>query len=143
MEGKSAMEANAFQLNNENIRVSYYAEGSLGAPAMTYEDPDIDKSFKGPEIRVVQTDIGELATATLEGGVDQRRKMFSLLLPAVTVAQVGQPVTIKTKAILTTFPRVVGSNLPGPNETYRVESLYGTAQYVIAQKAGEAKAKGA
>jgi hypothetical protein len=143
MKGATAMEANAFDLNNENIRVSYNTQGALGAPAMTYEDPDIDKSFKGPEIRVAQTDIGQLATVTLEQGIDQGSKMFSLLLPEVTVAQVGQPVTIKTKAILTTFPRVVGSNLPGASETYRVESLHGTAQYVIALKAGEAKAKGA
>ena len=110
---------------------------------MTYEDLDTDKSVKGPEIRVVKTDIGQLATVNLELGVDQGTKMFSLLLPEVTVVQVGQPVTIKTKVILTTFPKVVGSNLPGPNETYRVESLHGTARYVIAQKAAEAKAKGA
>lgn len=137
------MEANAFELNSENIRVSYYAQGDLGAAAMSYEDPDVDKSFKGPEVRVVKTDIGQLATVTLELGVDQGTKMFSLLLPEVTVAQVGQPVTIKTKGILTTFPKVVGSNLPGPNETYRVESLHGTARYVISRKAAEVKAKGA
>ena len=93
-------------------------------------------------ICVVKADIGQLATVTLELGVDQGTKMFSLLLPEVTAAQVGQPVTIKTKGIWTTFPKVVGSKPSWPNETYRVESLHGTAQYVIAQKAAEAKAKG-
>ena len=77
------MEANAFDLNNENIRVSYNTQGALGAPAMTYEDPDIDKSFKGPEIRVAQTDIGQLATVTLEQGIDQdeRRRLTDIIGP--------------------------------------------------------------
>jgi hypothetical protein len=135
------MDANVFELNNENIRIIYYAQGDSSQPTLTYEDSDVDKTFRGPEIRVVQTDIGQLVTVTLKKGIDQGTIMLSLLLPTVTVAAAGTSVTIETKAIVTTLPKVIGLNLPGANQTYRVESLHGTAQFAFARTAAPAGAK--
>lgn len=137
------MDANTFELNNENVRVTYSAQGDAGQPVLSYEDladPEYDNTFRKSDIRTVNTDIGHLVTVTLVKGVDQGTKMLTLLVPTVTVAQAKTPVAIKTKAIFTTFPKVVGSNLPGPNETYRVESLRGTAQFEFVQTAAQAGA---
>jgi len=129
------MNANVFELNNENVRITYSSQGNAGQPFLTYQDPDMDKSFPAAEIRSLVTEIGELVTVTLFMGIDQGTRMLTLLVPTVTVAAADQPVAVKTKAIVTRFPKVVGSNLPGPVETYRVESLHGTAQFEFVKAA--------
>lgn len=131
------MEANTFELNGENLRITYSAQGNAGQPVLTYEDPDTDKTFQKSDIRILDTEIGQLVTVTLQIGIDQGTRMLTLLLPTVTVAQASAPVVIKAKAILTTFPKVVGTNLPGADETYRVESLHGSAQFIFIQTAGQ------
>jgi len=137
------MDANTFELNNENVRITYSSQGDAGQPTLSYEDladPQLDKVFRRNDIRTVSTDIGQLVTVTLVKGIDQGTRMLTLLVPTVTVAQAKTPVAIKTKAIFTTFPKVAGSNVPGPNETYRVESLRGTAQFEFVQSAAQAGA---
>jgi hypothetical protein len=129
------MNANLFELNNENVRITYSSQGNAGQPFLTYQDPEMDKTFQGAEIRSITGEIGELVTVTLFQGIDQGTRMLTLLLPTVTVAQAKAPIAIKTKAIVTTFPKVVGTNVPGPVETYRVESLHGTAQFEFVQTA--------
>jgi hypothetical protein len=129
------MNANLFELKNDDVRITYSSQGNAGQPFLTYKDPEIDKTFQASEIRSVTTEIGELVTVTLVMGIDQGTRMLTLLVPTVTVAQAKVPVDIKTKAIVTTFPKVVGSNLPGPAQTYHVESLHGTAQFEFVQTA--------
>ncbi len=129
------MNANLFELKNENVRITYSSQGNAGQPFLTYQDPDMDKTFPAAQIRSIPTEIGDLVTVTLFQGIDQGTRMLTLLVPTVTVAQAKVPVAIKTKAILTTFPKVVGTNLPGPDETYRTESLHGTAQFEFVQTA--------
>jgi hypothetical protein len=135
------MDANTFELNGENIRVIYSSQGNAGAPVLSYQDlaePANNKTFQKADIRIVSADIGQFVTVTLVKGVDQGTKMFTLLVPLVTVVQAKTPVQIRTKAIFTTFPKVVGSNLPGPNQTYQTESLHGSAQFVFVQTAAQA-----
>jgi hypothetical protein len=74
-----------------------------------------------------------LLTVTLNQGIDQGTRMLTLLLPTVTVAQPKTPVEVKAEAIVTTFPKVAGLNSTGANETYRVESLQGKAEFDLVQ----------
>jgi hypothetical protein len=129
------MEANTFHLknNNEKTQITYLAQGNAGQPVLTYKDPVIDKTFQAAEIRALTADIGQLLTVTLEQGVDQGTKMLTLLLPTVTVVQPKTAVDVKGEAIVTTFPKVAGSNTPGANEIYRVESLHGRAAFDLVQ----------
>jgi hypothetical protein len=125
------LEANVFKLSNENVRIIYSAQGNAGQPALTYEDPELDKTFQGSDIRVLVTEIGTLVTVTLDMTVDAGATLLSVLLPSVTVPQADSPIAIKTKAIVTRFTKVIGTNLPGAAQTYRVESLHGTGEFVF------------
>ena len=139
------MVANVFELNNENIRINYTSQGNAGQPTLNYEDPEIDKAFRASEIRITNTEIGQSVSVTLETGVDVGTRVLTLLVPTVTVSQAGDRVPLKTKAIVTTFSKVVGTNLTGVNQLYRVESLHGTAQFAFTVTATETgiKARGA
>lgn len=132
---KSQMNANFFELKSDSVRVTYSSQGNAGQPTLTYQDPDLDKTYQASEIRLVDSDIGQLVTVTLLQGTDQGTTMFTTIVPTVNVAQAASPVTINTKAVVTTFPKVVGSNLSGPDQTYRVESLHGTAQFRFVREA--------
>ncbi len=139
------MEANVFELSNENIRILYTAQGNAGQPTLTYEDPEIDRTFHAPDIRILNTDIGQQVTVTLEKGVDTGTRALTLLVPTVTVSQAGDRVPLRTKAIVTTFSKIAGANLVGADQRYRTESLHGTAQFVFTVSAADnaARARGA
>lgn len=85
----------------------------------------------------MNTDIGHLVTVTLVKGVDQGTKMLTLLVP--TVGRAGED-SSGNQDEGDLHDLRVGSNLPGPSETYRVESLRGTAQFEFVQTAAQAGA---
>jgi len=63
--------------------------------------------------------------------------MVTLLLqrwPALERPTLG----VKTKTIVAHFPKVVGSNLPGPDETYRAESIAGHGPVRVRADSGQA-----
>jgi hypothetical protein len=68
------MNANVFELNNENVRITYSSQGNAGQPFLTYQDPDMDKTFPAAEIWSLVTEIGELVTVTLFMGILPRHK---------------------------------------------------------------------
>jgi hypothetical protein len=41
------MNANVFELNNENVRITYLSRGNAGQPFLTYQDPEMDRTFQG------------------------------------------------------------------------------------------------
>lgn len=124
-------QANLFELSRGEIHVTYSTTNILGGPMLSYRDSHASKSFRGDEIRIEKTAIGEVITVTLETIPDLKTVTFSLILPAVTVIQQSTGARIQVPGVTTTAPTTIAGPPPGPQLLYDVVKLRGTAQFII------------
>lgn len=124
-------QANLFELSRGDIHVTYSGTSILGGPIFSYRDNQLSCSFRGEEIRIVDTEVGQLITVTLETIPDLRTVTFSLILPVVTVMQQSNGVHIKVPGITTTAPTTIAGPPPGPQQLYSAINLRGTAQFIV------------
>lgn len=124
-------EANLFELSGGDIDVTYSTTNILGGPIFSYRDNMRSLSFKGNEINVQDTPIGQLVTVTIETIPDLRTVEFSLIIPVVTVMQQSTGTRIKVPGISTTSPTTFAGSPPGPQQLYSVTNLRGTAQFIV------------
>jgi hypothetical protein len=121
---------NEYRLKGGEIHVTYLTDGFHGVPSFAYDDGQLNKVFTGPEIRTLQTEIGTLVSVTTRTTIDTGSTEFSVLLPAIDLADRTQTQHFKTAGIITThkgpdsFPRT------GLLETYEVIHMHGTASIV-------------
>jgi len=124
-------QANLFELSDDDIRVTYSSSSFAGSPLFSYRDSSINRQFRGEEIRSVETEIGKLLTVTIEQIPDLRTVTFTLVLPAVTVLSRSAGTHIQVPGIKTaTYTTIAGPAL-GPEKTYSLVNLRGTAQVVV------------
>jgi hypothetical protein len=123
--------ANLFELNGNLIHVTYSSTSILGGPLLSYRDDQRSLSFKGDEIRIQNTELGELITVTLESIPDLKTVLFSILLPIVTVMPQSSGTRIKVPGITTTNPTTIAGPPPGPQQLYVLVNLRGTAQFIV------------
>jgi hypothetical protein len=123
--------ANLFELNGNLIHVTYSSTSILGGPLLSYRDDQRSLSFKGDEIRIQNTELGELITVTLETIPDLKTVLFSILLPVVTVMPQSSGIRIKVPGITTTNPTTIAGPPPGPQQLYSLVNLRGTAQFIV------------
>jgi hypothetical protein len=123
--------ANLFELNGNLIHVTFSSTNILGGPILSYRDDQRSLSFRGEEIRIQQTELGELITVTLEAVPDLKTVTFSLLLPVVTVMPQSSGIRIKVPGITTTNPTTIAGPPPGPQQLYSLVNLRGTAQFIV------------
>jgi hypothetical protein len=127
-------EANLFEFNGGNIHVTYSSTNVLGGPILSYRDRKISRSFRGEEIRIQDTELGQLITVTLEQIPDLRTVTFSLTLPVVRVMPQSSGLSFSVPGITTTNPdSIAGPQLlpPGPLKLYSVVNLRGRAQFIV------------
>jgi hypothetical protein len=123
--------ANLFELSSNQIHVTFSETSISGKPLLSYRDDQRSLSFKGDEIRIQKTELGELITVTLEAIPDLKTVMFSMLLPTVTVMPQSSGVRIKVPGITTTNPTTIAGPPPGPQQLYSLVNLRGTAQFIV------------
>jgi hypothetical protein len=123
--------ANLFELNGNLIHVTYSSTSILGGPLLSYRDDQRSLSFQGDEIRIQNTELGELITVTLESIPDLKTVLFSLFLPIVTVMPQSSGVRIKVPGITTTNPTTIAGPPPGPQQLYSLVNLRGTAEFIV------------
>jgi hypothetical protein len=124
-------QANLFELSRRDIHVTYSTTSILGGPIFSYRDNTISRSFQGDEIRIQDTDIGQLVTVTVEAIPDLRTVTFSLLLPVVTVLPQSTGAHVRVPGITATAPTTIAGPPPGPQHLYSVVNLRGTAQFIV------------
>ncbi|MBA2658644.1 MAG: hypothetical protein H0U72_03555 [Nitrosospira sp.] len=122
-------QANLFELSRGAIHVTYSSTSILGGPILSYRDNRLSRSFRGDEVRIQDTDIGQLITVTLETIPDLRTVNFSLVLPAVTVMPQSMGTHIRVPGITTTAPTTIAGPPPGPQQLYSVVLV--AAQFVV------------
>jgi hypothetical protein len=124
--------ANLFELHDKTIQVSYSDTSILGGPLLNYRDERFNLSFRGEEIRIQDTEIGQLITVTLETIPDLQTVTFTLILPIVTVMSQGSETHVdEVPAITTTNPTTIAGPPPGAQQLYCVAKLQGTAQFIV------------
>ena len=120
-----------YVLEAQDLKITYLVSGFQGLPYLTYQDSAQTLSFKGTEIRAAETEIGSLVTVTVKLTVDAGSTSFSVLIPAITLADTQAEETFKTVGVLTvhrTAPLVLPPT--GARETYEIYEFEGCAQAV-------------
>lgn len=123
--------ANLFELSSSTIQVTYSITNILGGPILSYRDNTRSLSFRGNEIRIENTAVGEVVTVTLETIPDLCTVTFSLIVPIVTVMTQSSGTRIKVLGITTTAPTTIVGPPPGPQQLYSAVYLRGTAQFIV------------
>jgi hypothetical protein len=90
-----------YVLEAQDLKITYLVSGFQGLPYLTYQDSAQTLSFRGTEIRAAETEIGSLVTVTLKLTVDAGSTSFSVLIPAITLADTQAEETFKTVGVLT------------------------------------------
>ena len=135
---------NLFQLSGRhhhpgnNLQVSYLTHSGpatpqfpQGPPHFTYQDESQSLSFVGPEVEVVNTELGDVVSVVISRTVDLGSTTFSLLVPNVNIV-VGQQAVIHTEGITAIHRLSLAPDLDqGQRDQYSVTPLEGTASDII------------
>jgi hypothetical protein len=124
-------QANLFELSGNSIHITYSSTSILGGPLLSYRDNQLSLSFQGKEIRIQDTEVGQLITVTLESIPDLKTVTFSFILPIVTVMPQSSGTRIKLLGFTTTAPTTIAGPPPGPQNLYTAVTLRGTAQFIV------------
>jgi hypothetical protein len=124
------VQANVFELEGYNTRISYASTSITGVPELTYVSRGVTLKFRGDQIRSEKTTIGQLLSVPLSGSSPAIGPVeaLTLVLPAVTVPADTRQSSIQTMAVLST--RVVPGKLPNQAQEYLPLCLAGTAQQI-------------
>ena len=127
------IQANRFVLKGEGLELTYDETTITGQAQLIYQvlQGVHSRTFTGNELSVKPGDIGTLVTVTLEVIPDDKRILFTLLIPTINVTGTNE-VPFETLAIYTTVrDSIIGPNgVNGAVESYQCVQLEGTAQFV-------------
>jgi hypothetical protein len=127
------IQANRFVLKGEGLELTYDETTITGQAQLIYQvlQGVHSRTFTGNELSVKPGDIGTLVTVTLEVIPDDKRILFTLLIPTINVTGTNE-VPFETLAIYTTVrDSIIGPNgVSGAVESYQCVQLEGTAQFV-------------
>jgi len=122
------------QSSDGNTKVDYETSSFIGQPTLnlTQGPGGPIRHFTGSQIRTLNSEIGTLVTVTTQLTIDTGSTSFSVLIPAISLAAVGDHKTFATEAIVTahTGPNSVPST--GVHERYQFVPLKGEASFVLA-----------
>ena len=115
----------------KDVHISYSTSSITGKPLFNYKDSKGTHSFTGDEIRTQKTEIGTMATVTLESIPDFHVMTLTLLVPAINLD--GSSREFKTIAIRTTEKNTIGGPrlIKGAVQSYELIDLKGTASSVV------------
>lgn len=130
---KQIQNPNLFELRGQFTQITYSTTSIDGTPRLSYQKLGTNLNFSGDEIRVVETEIGNLVTVTIETVPDLRTVTLTVLIPTINLPEGDTETSIDTKAIVTTKRTSIGgpSLVEGQLQTYRVFTLRGRASFVF------------
>jgi hypothetical protein len=110
---------NSFQLHGYDIGVSYDTTSATGEARLTYTRRGETFNFRGEQIRVSRTPLGEMVTVNLEV------ELFTVVIPAMRLSPVTKKGEVETIAMLSSHP---SHKVQGQSQTYMALCLTGTAE---------------
>jgi hypothetical protein len=132
--------------HDNKTKVDYETTSFIGPPVLNLtQGPGPIRHFSGSQIRTLNTEVGTLVTVTTHITVDTGSTSFSVLIPAISLANISDHKTFETEAIVTSHsgPNSVPST--GVHEKYQFVPMKGEANFVLSllQPVMGALAKGA
>ncbi len=119
---------NNFALSGCGVHVTYASSGIDGQPSLTYQDAIRMLSFRGAELRVVDSDLATTVSVTIQQTVDSGSTSFTVLIPGVELPG-GQPIPVATVGV-STLHRFSILPITGQLDSYYTVALHGTASLV-------------
>src|SRR5260370_32891756 len=116
------VEPNQYSMQAHHLKITYKTDGFQGQPTFHYEDGKQTKDFRGSDIRVQQTEIGQLVTVTTLITVDTGSTTFSVLIPPVVLSSNSDQEQFHTLGIQTQHKTALGLPPTGPLDTYEVHT---------------------
>jgi ribosomal protein L19 len=131
------VQPNQFLLGGFDIEINYETTSIAGVPQLIYKDRSQTQNFRGEQIRIEQTQLGQMVTVTLkrdlpETGADET---LTLLVPAITLLSTTKTASTRTIAIFS-LRRDASSQespvlkIPGQSQNYMTLCLAGTANQI-------------
>ena len=132
--------------HDNKTKVDYETTSFIGPPVLNLtQGPGPIRHFSGSQIRTLNTEVGTLVSVTTHMTVDTGSTSFSVLIPAISLANISDQKTFETEAIVTSHsgPNSVPST--GVHEKYQFVPMKGEANFVLSllQPVMGALAKGA
>jgi hypothetical protein len=124
------VQPNVFQLRGYNTQISYATTSFASIPEFTYVNEQETLSFRGSEIQVEQTQLGEMVTVNLSRDRDSAGniKTLTLLIPQVHLPADSPESPMQTIAVFSL--RSQTEKLPGQSQNYMTICLSGTASQI-------------
>ncbi|WP_369182067.1 hypothetical protein [Streptomyces sp. Y1] len=107
------------------LHVVWMPIGAGGLSSFEYADSTRSLVFRGSEVTVDKTPLGQVVSVTIEISVDRGSTSFSVLVPSVNL--VGPSATVSTIGI-TTVHRIGIGPMAGQLDVYSETPLIGTAE---------------
>jgi len=116
-----------FELGGGGIGVTLAIDAQGGAHSLRFTEDGETREFSGEDITAGTSDEGTRVSVLLEAGLtDAPVVRFSVLVPAVIVGD-ESPVDVTAAAVRSTRRSRFGGDRPGPQQSYEVFALSGTA----------------
>lgn len=121
------------QSHDGKTKVDYETTSFIGQPVLNLtEGPGPIRHFSGSQIRRINTEIGTLVTVTTRVTIDTGSTSFSVLIPAISLANISDHKSFNTEAIVTTHTGPNSIPATGVHETYQFIPLSGQANFILA-----------
>ena len=121
------------QSHDGKTKVDYETTSFIGQPVLNLtEGPGPIRHFSGSQIRRINTEIGTLVTVTTRMTIDTGSTSFSVLIPAISLANISDHKSFNTEAIVTSHTGPNSVPATGVHETYQFIPLSGQANFILA-----------
>ena len=121
---------NQFDLQGPGVSISYSTSGLAGRPQLSFTKGRRTLAFTGNEIGTMDTQIGTLVTVTIAKTVDRDFTTFSFLLPTIQLSTASSKQSFRTVGVTTVHKSTIAGPAKGPQQTYKVVELRGSASQV-------------
>jgi hypothetical protein len=125
---QAIVQPNLFELQGYNTQITYSTTSIVGVPELTYSNRGQTLNFRGDEIQVEESQLGQMATVDIsENPASEILEKLTLLIPIVRLKPESLEQVIQTTAIFSQLVRGTNAQL----QTYMPLYLSGTAQQVL------------
>jgi hypothetical protein len=123
------VQPNLFELDGYNTQITYSISSSIaGVPQLSYKNRGQTLNFRGDDIHIEQTQLGQVGTVNLsQKAASEVLETLTLLIPIMNL-----PATFPEKAVQTTaiFSQVAKSTT-AQMQTYMTLCLAGTGKHIV------------
>ncbi|HVT92225.1 MAG TPA: hypothetical protein VHD76_05240 [Bryobacteraceae bacterium] len=130
----ASLQPNRFVLQSSDgkTKVDYETSSFIGQPVFNLtQGAGPVRHFAGSQIRTLSSEIGTLVSVTTHVTIDAGSTSFSVLIPAISLAGIGDQKAFTTDAIVTSHAGPVSIPFAGVHETYHFIPLKGKASFIL------------